>query len=317
MATKGAGSGRGPGSGEHMTSPTRSNPEVPLRVARRRRRADEWALVLAAEGLPYRVWRGPSGFVVGVAAEDAERALAALEAYERENRAASSWSWGGVSEPSAGPAPLRVALAVSGALLGFFALTGQPDPASPWFAGGSAQAGRILAGETWRAVTALTLHADLRHAGANAIVGALFLTAVCRALGPGLGCALVLLAGAGGNLANALLRSPFHDSVGASTAVFAAVGLLGGLGVGRRRRGGTRGRRAWVSVAAALGLLAMLGTAGERVDLWAHFFGLALGGLLGLPIGFAAHCRPAAALQWLLGAAALATLLGCWALALL
>jgi membrane associated rhomboid family serine protease len=287
---------------------------VPLRVARRRRRADEWALVLTAEGLPARVWRGPSGFVVGVAAEYADRALAALEAYERENRAASSP--GGGSEPSAGPASLRVALGVSGALLAFFALTGPRDPASPWFAGGSAHAGRILAGETWRAVTALTLHADLGHVGANAVVGALFLTAVCRALGPGLGCALVLLAGATGNLANALLRSPLHDSVGASTAVFGAVGLLGGLGVGRRRRGGTRGRRAWVSVAASLGLLAMLGTAGERVDLWAHFFGLALGGLLGLPIGFAAHCRPAAALQWLLGAAALATLLGCWALAL-
>jgi membrane associated rhomboid family serine protease len=291
-----------------------TSPEVPLRVARRRRRADEWALVLAAEGLAARVWRGPSGFVLGVAPDDADRALAALEAYDRENQAASSSGDG--SEPPAGPAPLRVALGVSGALLVFFALTGPRDPASPWFASGSAHAGRILAGETWRAVTSLTLHADLGHAGANAIVGALFLTAVCRALGPGLGCALVLLAGATGNLANALLRSPLHDSVGASTAVFGAVGLLGGLGVGRRRRGGTRGRRAWVSVAAALGLLAMLGTAGERVDLWAHFFGLALGGLLGLPIGFAAHCRPAASFQWLLGAGAVATLLACWALAL-
>jgi membrane associated rhomboid family serine protease len=288
--------------------------QLPLRIARRRKRVDEWALVLAAEGLATRVWRGPSGFVLGVAPEDAERALAALEAYERENPAPPSSAEG--SEPSAGPAPLRVAIGVSGALLVFFALTGPRHPASFWFAQGSAHAERILAGETWRAVTALSLHADLGHVAANAIIGALFLTAVCRTLGPGLGCALVLLAGATGNLANAFLRGPFHDSVGASTAVFGAVGLLGGLGVGRRHRGGLRGRRAWVSVAAALGLLAMLGTSGERVDLWAHFFGLALGGLLGIPIGFAARCRPAAGLQWLLGGAALATLLACWALAL-
>jgi membrane associated rhomboid family serine protease len=292
----------------------RKSPEVPLRVARRRRRAEEWALVLAAEGLAAKVSRGPSGFVLGVAPEDADRALAAIEAYERENPASPSSRE--TSQPPADPAPLRVALGVSGALLAFFALTGPRDPVSPWFERGSAHAERILAGEIWRTVTSLTLHADLGHVAANAIIGALFLTAVCRALGPGLGCALVLLAGATGNLANALFRGPLHDSVGASTAVFGAVGLLGGLGVGRRHRGGMRGRRAWVSVAAALGLLAMLGTAGERVDLWAHFFGLALGGLLGIPIGFAAHCRPAAGLQWLIGGAALATLLTCWALAL-
>ena len=94
------------------------------------------------------------------------------------------------------------------------------------------------------------------------------------------------------------------------------VTFAAGLGVGRRRRKGTRGRRAWVSVAAALGLLAMLGTAGQRVDLWAHLFGLVVGGVLGIPLGFIARRGPAAALQWLLGGAALATLLTCWSLAL-
>jgi membrane associated rhomboid family serine protease len=288
--------------------------EVPLRVSRRRRRADEWALVLAAEGLTPKVWRGEAGFVVGVAPEYADRALAVLDAYERENRAAPPP--GEEAEPSAGPAPLRVALGVSGALLFFFAVTGPRNPAVRWFERGSANAEQILLGETWRVVTSLTLHADLGHVAANAIIGALFLTAVCRVLGTGLGCALVLLAGAGGNFTNALLHGSLHDSVGASTAVFGAVGLLGGLGVGRRHRRGARGRRAWVSVVAALGLLAMLGTAGERVDLWAHLFGLAVGGLLGIPLGFAAHRRPAVGLQWLLGGAALATLLACWSLAL-
>lgn len=288
--------------------------EIPLRADRSRRRVDEWALVLASEGLAPVVWRGAAGFVVGAAPEDADRARDVLDAYERENRTALlSGDW---TEPFAGPALLPVALGVFGILLGFFYVTGPRDAAVRWFERGSADAEAILLGEAWRAVTSLTLHADLGHVMANSIVGVLFLTAVCRELGPGLGCALVLLAGAGGNLANALLHGSLHDSVGASTAVFGAVGLLGGLGVGRRRRKGARGRRAWVSVAAALGLLAMLGTAGERVDLWAHLFGLAVGGLLGVPLGFAAQRRPASRLQWLLGGAALATLLVCWDLAL-
>jgi membrane associated rhomboid family serine protease len=288
--------------------------EVLLRVARRRRRAEEWALVLAAEGLAPRVWRGPGGFAVGVAAEDAERALVLLETYERENRAAPRAVEGNGS--AADPAALCAALGVAFALLAFFAVTGPRDTAVPWFARGSADAERILLGETWRVVTALTLHADLGHVAANAAIGALFLTAVCGALGPGLGCILVLVAGAGGNLANAFFYGSLHDAVGASTAVFGAVGLLGGLGVGRRRRRGARGRRAWVSVAAALGLLAMLGTAGERVDIWAHLLGLAVGASLGVPLGFAERLRPGAGLQWLLGGISFATVFSCWALAL-
>ena len=109
--------------------------EVPLRVAGRRGRADEWALVLAAEKLAPKVWRGAEGFVVGVAPEDADRALAILDAYERENRPTPPSGEG--AEPSAGSAPLRVALCVSGALLAFFAVTGPRDPAVRWFERGS------------------------------------------------------------------------------------------------------------------------------------------------------------------------------------
>jgi rhomboid protease GluP len=288
--------------------------EVPLREARARERADEWALVLAAEGLAPKVWRGPAGFVVGVPAEVAERGFALLEAYERENRAPPAPR--AEAEPAAGSAPLRVALAVAAALLVFFAVTGPRHPTLEWFARGSADAGQILEGEVWRSVTALSLHASPGHVLGNALVGTLFLTAAFRALGPGVGLLLVLLAGAGGNLLNALLHGSAHNSVGASTAVFGAVGLLGGLGVGRRHRRGTRGRRAWVSLAASLGLLAMLGTAGERVDVWAHLFGLAVGALFGIPLGFASNPRPPALLQWLLGCAAPAIVWACWALAL-
>jgi membrane associated rhomboid family serine protease len=132
----------------------------------------------------------------------------------------------------------------------------------------------------------------------------------------GVGGALVLLSGAGGNLANALFHASHHVSVGASTAVFGAVGLLSGLAVARRRRRLSLRRHSWLPLGAGLAILAMLGTAGARVDLWAHLFGLLVGACLGIPVGFALP-RPARPLvQWILGGAALVTVLYCWALAL-
>lgn len=281
--------------------------EIALRVARKRRLTEEWALVLLAEGLSPSVQRAPGGFVLCVPAGEAERAESVLRAYETENRDAS---WRRREEPAAS-LHMGAGFAVFAPLIAFFFVTGPRSPAVLWFARGSADAERMLLGEPWRAVTALTLHADLGHALANSLVGTLFLGAVCSALGPGLGCALVLLAGAGGNLLNALVQGSPHVSVGASTAVFGAVGVLSGLGVSRRLA-----RRSWVPLAAGLAILAMLGTGGARVDLWAHLFGLVVGVALGIPIGFAVPRPPSSSVQWILGSAALGGVLYCWTLAL-
>lgn len=285
--------------------------EIPLRVASERELAEEWALVLIAEGLSPSVRRAGEGFILGVPAEEAERAAAALSSYERENPLEPHEG----DEP-AGYAHLVVGLAVAGALVAFFFVTGTRNPAVHWFERGSADAERILLGDLWRTVTALTLHADIGHVLANAIAGAIFLGAVCRALGLGLGCALVLLAGAGGNLVNALFQGSLHVSVGASTSVFGAVGVLGGLGLVRRRRRGARGRLAWMPIVAGLALLAMLGTGGERVDLWAHFFGFLVGGVLGILVAFGVPRPPGSRMQWALGGATLGVVLLCWTLAL-
>lgn len=285
---------------------------IGVRVALRRRQADEWILVLEAEGLSPSVWQAPEGFVVGVPADEVERAKAALSAYESENPARPHEAG---DEPT-GSVHLYVALAVWVVLLDFFFITDAWAPAARWFEYGSADAERIVAGELWRSVTALTLHADLKHALANAIAGAIFLTAVCRRLGPGLGVALVLLTGVGGNLINAFAHETYHVSVGASTAVFGAVGVLGGVGVVRRRRLGVRGRYAWVPLAAGLALLAMLGTTGERIDLWAHLFGFAVGGVLGLAVALTVPVRPGARVQWVFGLVALALVVLSWVAAL-
>jgi membrane associated rhomboid family serine protease len=264
------------------------------------------------------VRNGSEGFVLSVPIDEAERAAGVISAYESEKRDYESRR---EQEAQREPEPIAAgsgpaAVAVSAALMLFFFLTGPRNPAVIWFERGSADAERILLGELWRTVTALTLHADVAHVLANALVGAVFLSAVCGALGAGVGCALVLLSGAGGNLANALFQSSHHVSVGASTAVFGAVGLLSGLAVARRRRQQSLRRHAWVPIGAGLAILAMLGTTGARVDLWAHLFGLLVGGVLGIPVGFALRRPPGPLTQWILGGTAFMAVLYCWGLAL-
>jgi len=173
----------------------------------------------------------------------------------------------------------------------------------------------MLHGEPWRALTALALHADLAHVVGNAIAGTIFVGAVCGVLGVGLGGALVLASGGLGNLANALAHGSEYRSVGASTAIFGAVGILAAQGFARRRRRGIGGRRALAPIAAGLGLLAMLGTS-ARADLWGHLFGLVAGGILGLAVTRVFPRPPGPAAQWLLGGAASAIFLACWSAAL-
>lgn len=293
------------------------DPTVALQLAARRELADEWALVLISQGMSPRVRRSSEGWVVAVPLEEAAAAAATLAAYLHENpepqdRAVVS---GHETSHEADRQGLHTALVVSVALLAFFMLTGPRNPEIAWFARGSADAERMLAGELWRAVTALTLHADLAHVLSNSIMGALLLTALCRSLGSGLGLLLMLAAGALGNELNALLQTPNHVSVGASTAVFGALGVLGALAVARRRETGQTGRRAWVPVAAGLGILAMLGTGGARVDLWAHLLGFGCGAAIGLLYTAVPRPVPGPAAQRQLMALSLAIVAGCWVLA--
>ena len=256
--------------------------------------------MLAAAAIAHRIERGALRWHIVVADTDADRAAAALAAYEEERRRAPSdvpgehgAAWSGV--------------VVAALLVAFYAVAGPR-----WMVAGAAIAGRIRAGEVWRTVTALTLHADAPHVVSNAVACVVFLTAVARLLGPGVGGWLVLLAGAGGNALNALVQRPGHESVGASTAIFGAIGILGGLQFGRKRGE----HRAWLALGGSLALLAMLGT-GKRVDLVAHLCGLVVGLVLGVAAAAVAPVAPAGrAVQWPLAAAALATVAGAWAVAL-
>lgn len=125
-----------------------------------------------------------------------------------------------------------------------------------------------MQGEWWRLITALTLHADQMHLVGNCLIGGVIVHLLCKAIGYGMGWLALLFAAMSGNFLNIILRDTLHSSVGFSTAVFAAVGILSGRQL--NNRASTIIRQLILPLGAGVGLLAMLGSAGERTDLGAH-----------------------------------------------
>jgi rhomboid protease GluP len=246
------------------------------------------ALVLEARAIPCRPHRSLRGWRLAVPARDMERAVEELALYRKENR---NWP---PPAPVAAPhhANTLITLSVLG-LLGIFhnltylSLSGFGHHPIDWLEIGNADAGRILAGQWWRAVTSLTLHSDGLHLLGNLVIGGFFVDRLCREIGAGAGWALVLLAGLLGNLANALLQPAWHQAVGASTAVFGAVGILAVRSALRHRQ--SLLQRWLLPVAAALALLGLLGTGGERTDVGAHLLGFLAGLGLGWPAARISH----------------------------
>jgi membrane associated rhomboid family serine protease len=286
-----------------------------LRVTDQPRRLTQWELVLLSRGISSlrHGWEGR--FELYVLTADAPAARAELDAADAEEREAQRAVVADAARerPAARFAALGGVLA-SVLLVAFFAVTGPRAAGSSWFAAGASDAERVLHGEWWRTVTALTLHADSAHVLSNVGIGALVVGAVMRSEGVGWGAALVLASGTIGNAINAWAHHELHSSVGFSTAVFGAIGILGGLAYAHGRRQLVRRRPAWTALGGSLALLALLG-ASERSDLFAHLFG----GLAGVGLGLAAGLsgmRPGTASQWLAGIASAAVIVGAWFVAL-
>lgn len=281
-------------------------------------RARLWALVLEARHLPCRIEHGGLGWQLLVPAAYFALAREELRLFEEENR---DWP------PPVPPARPLVENTLANLsvliLLATFhnltrldiSLSGHSPP--DWIALGNAHAGKILAGEWWRLATALTLHADWLHLFSNLAIGGVLIVLLCRELGSGLAWSLLLCSGILGNLTNAWLQSPDHRSVGASTVVFGAVGILAAMSLVRYRR--HRQRRWPLPVAAALALLALLGSEGKNTDLGAHLFGFVFGTGLGLVTEYLVgrHGRPGRGVNALLALASAAVMAAAWRAALL
>jgi len=265
--------------------------------------------VLASAGIPHRLDPTGEGLTLSVPEEEAGRAREALDALDAEERAHAR-------PPVAPdrPVPWVLGIAVGLLLLEGFVITGPPAGGSRWFERGAAIAG-LMRAEPWRSVTALTLHLDVAHVAGNALATAVLLPAVAQRLGAGAGLLLVVLAGAAGNVLAAMTHAPDHSAVGASTATFAAIGMLGTLRLFSGPAGEHTRWKSWTVPAASLLLLVLLG-AGRGADVLAHVMGFGSGAVFGL-VGAVSRQPLGPALQWTLGTVTAAIIAACWLRALL
>jgi rhomboid protease GluP len=284
-----------------------------VRRSRSRREAEQLALVLAAMGIASRLVPLPGGVAIYAPAEEAEAARGQLDAYERENALRRSVA----APPRTGLEGWPAAVVYALILLFFFGAERRDLWSVDWLAAGAAQAGAIVHGTWWRAVTALMLHADHGHLLGNLLAGMVVGTLAAQLLGQGLAWLAILLAGTLGNLIAALLRAPDHAAIGASTAVFGALGIVSTYTRQRRWIERHLSLRRLAPLAAGVLLLAYLGFGGERTDVGAHVAGFAVG--LGTGWALARWLErvprgPRA--QWVYGGVAIGLVLLAWAIAL-
>ena len=238
------------------------------------------SLVVLAQGQACWLMPSDTGYRLLVEPSAATSARAELASYDRES---VGWPLRIAPEESAKArldlvTPLLWALAVLAVFRGQLL---HPEWTDAGLLDTTAMFGR---GEWWRALTSLFLHADEVHLVSNLFSGVFVFAAVLSIFGRARGWLLLGLSAMAGNLAVAAMHypGPYH-SLGASTAVFAALGLLTGRAVrlAVSARHPHRRRSFFVPTAAGLTVLALYGGGGPPVDVLAHVTGFVTGAVLG------------------------------------
>jgi membrane associated rhomboid family serine protease len=260
-----------------------ANPVDVFRSARRRA-CDERAFVLTAVGIENEIELDDDAYAVRVDATVRAHALHHLWQYEQERRVVRPTEPVQELQPKAWLGALLYAL-----MLLFVPLA----VANGWFHTdpygiGVMDPARIRAGEWWRAWTALTLHWDVAHLVGNLGAGALLGFSAAQIWGNARAWALIILAAALANLAEAYGGGPSrYVSAGASTAVFAALGLIAAYTWRTRRQFAHNAMKRLVPLVAGIAVLALFG-AGEaqeqgsdKTNVLSHALGFVMGALAG------------------------------------
>ena len=197
-------------------------------------------------------------------------------------------------------------------------LAGEAAFGRDWLAAGRVDGVLIRQGEFWRSITALTLHSGLPHFAGNVGFGALFGLMAGRVLGSGVTWLTVLLSGAAGNLINTMLLDPSHRAIGASTAVFAALGLVAGFSWSAKLFAQDRWAYRLGPIVGGVALLAFTGTGSpeSNTDTGAHLVGFLCGFLSGTVLPRFYHYIPDEPVQRYSGYAAIFMVALAWIAAL-
>ncbi len=212
-------------------------------------------------------------------------------------------------------------------LVGYAAAKGMWRPDA--FEVGAIDSGRVQAGEWWRAWTAFTLHRDFLHLAGNLGAGMWFGYLAGRHLGPGNAWLLAVVGSGVANLLESLLGPANHHSVGASTTVFALLGLMTAYTWRIRYEQPQRWALRWGPLVAGLLLLGLTGTGGlsgmdppevvaaSTTDIVAHVSGFLIGTVLGAIAATRIVRKKLSKLpQWATGLAAIAIVASAWTFAL-
>ena len=286
---------------------------IPLTPEMPARECADLAFLLDAVQIPYERRTTVTGTSLWVAPEHHARAAREVGAYLRENRRPARPPVVWPRHPHALYGVFGYATVMVGVTLAAISHAFDRN----WNSNGVLDAGFLARGEWWRVFTALTLHADLLHLLSNLAFGALFGYPAARLFGPGVAWLLILLGGGLAYGVDALLHPPQHYLLGASTAVFTALGLIAAYGWRRHMRDWTPWMRNASPLLAGVALLAFTGTGGENTDILAHFAGFAVGSAIGALCARVSMPAPGrAAIQWVAGLASLAILTVSWFFAL-
>jgi membrane associated rhomboid family serine protease len=278
-----------------------------------RSECQEFGLVLEAKSLPYELVEIDHTFGLLVRANIAASSREELTRYAQERSIRREEPPALV--PFAGAGPGAIAYASILLTTAYFAGIDLFD--ANWFSAGALEKNGHGGHDWWRAVTALTLHVDQLHLLGNLMFGIAAGVIVSTMFGPGIAWASILVAGALGNYLEMLIAPLDHRAVGASTAVFAALGLLSGFGWRRRLTLRERWLHRWAPLISGSCLLTLLGVGTEHVDVLGHLLGFLTGVVLGWIYARAGVPRSRdSRIQIAAAAAAVATVILAWVLAL-
>ena len=238
-----------------------------------RQQCADRALVLTSLQIPHQIVDDMTGCALVVPADYSARAMQELRLYDEENSPRQPPKAVSFVYQDAIPGIVAYVIIIfAAAWLARAAYFGQD-----WLGAGRIDGVLIRQGEWWRTITALTLHSGLRHLVGNVVFGAFFGFLAGRLLGSGIAWLSIVVAAAFGNALNTMLLESTHRSIGASTAVFAALGIVAGF----VWRGKLMSQETWsyriAPVVGGFALLMYTGTGDAKTDVGAHLMGFLCG----------------------------------------
>jgi membrane associated rhomboid family serine protease len=278
-----------------------------------RQACSDRALVLTSVNIPHEILRNEQQYALVVPAAVAEKARFEIWQYDKENQPVRRQRPGPVPEFQ-NAVPGIVAYIIVVCLVAW--LAGESAFNKDWLSAGRVDGELIRQGQWWRTLTALTLHSGIRHLAGNIGFGTLFGILAGRLFGSGLTWLCVVIASGLANTMNTLLLASGHRSIGASTAVFAALGLIAGFVWRAKLMAQDRWSYRLGPIVGGIALLAYTGTGDADTDIGAHLAGFVCGFGIGMVLTFLQTIPSARPVQLLCGAMAIAILAVAWAVAL-